>query len=565
MKANRLYTGMMALTLSFAGAAFLTSCSSDEIVDQQGGDGQTLTISVSPSSTVRTRAAAFDVSEDNENTVNHFIVGIFNADGKKLGIEKQTTKDNNKLTVGAPDYKIGNTVLVAVNTPENLFDNVETAEEFKAKTMTIGEALYGNPDHVASNNLADNNYIPMYGEGTLVSAGKSKQYKADVNVYHLVSKISLTSLDVNFTGTYAGATFKPTEIFVSNVPTKVGLGMADQVANYTYTTNDTYVTGEQTTDSPDASSTVTPSDYPYLSTGELKTWAANEANKEATYNTNMPVLYTLPNDQTAEGLNKATFLVIKGKFNYNGKEETCYYPFYMNYNTADGSAADDGEAKKLHPNINYQVSVKITGKGTDSPVKPVNRTSASINVTVHDFTDVEQEYHDVANDHNIYNVSATDVGKVISSTGNIYDNVSDAIAAGETAIAMIAYVGSNTGNSTYNHGLAIALKDAGTNNWNSAGSTATSYNVAVPSTGTSGWFHGSKDQWTTIMGGTSGYGGTLNTEMTACGGTALSGHYWSATETSTDYAWHFDSIGWNDDNSYYSKSVSNHVRSCLAF
>ncbi len=561
MKANRLYTGMMALTLSFAGAAFLTSCSSDEIVDQQGGDGQTLTISVSPSSTVRTRAAASGVSESTENTVNHFIVGIFDADGKKLGIEKQTTKDNNKLTVGAPDYKIGNTVLVAVNTPEDLFDDVTNAADFRAKTMTVAQALYGNPDHVALNNLADNNYIPMYGEGELVSAGKSKQYKADVNVYHLVSKISLTSLDVNFTGTYAGATFKPTEIFMSNVPTKVGLGKADQVANYTYTTNDTYVTGEQTTDSPDASSTVTASDYPYLSTGELKTWAANEANKEATYNTDMPVLYTLPNDQTDEGPNKATFLVIKGKFNYNGKEETCYYPFYMNYNTADGSAPDGGEAKKLHPNINYQVSVKITGKGTDSPVKPVNRTSASINVTVHNFTDVEQEYHDVANDNSISNVTSTDVGKVITSAGKIYDKVTDATAAGETAIAMIAYVGSNTGNSTYNHGLAVALEDAGKNNWSSAGSTATSYSVAVPTTGTSGWFHGTKDQWTTIMGGTSGYGGTLNTEMTACGGTALSGFYFSAPVVNDDNAWGFGPTGWAS----ISKSYDSNVWSCLAF
>lgn len=566
MKAKRLYVGIMALTMIFAGTAFLSSCSSDDVISQSDDD-QTLTIKVSPSNTNGTRAAAQNVTDGTENTVNQFVVGIFDGDGKKLGIEKQTVAGNKQLTVTAAGYKIGNKVLVAVNMPSTRFDDVTSESDFKAKTLTATEALYGNAKHVEANKLADNNYVPMYGEGQLGSAGKAKQYKADVNVYHLVSKISLQSIKVSFTDTYAGATFQPTEIFLANVPTKVGLGDASDVSKYTFATNDTYVSGEQTTDAPDASTMVTASDYPYLSTGDLSTgdskWAASTANQETTYNTNMPTLYSLPNNQTDAGKGKATFLVVKGKFSYNGKnDEVVYYPFYMNYNTSDGSAPDGGTAKALHPNINYQVSITITGKGTNSPVTPVSSKTASVNVTVKDFVDAEQEYHDVANDNSLANVTSTDVGKVITSAGNIFDKVSDATAAGETAIAMIAYVGSNTGNSTYNHGLAIALKDAGTNNWNSAGSTATSYSVAVPSTGTSGWFHGSKDQWTTIMGGTSGYGGTLNTEMTACGGTALSGGYWSATENDARYGWGFYGTGWS---SSFNKSYSDIVRSCLAF
>ncbi|HCJ46701.1 MAG TPA: hypothetical protein DHV83_03970 [Prevotella sp.] len=564
MKAKRLYAGIMALTMTFAGAAFLSSCSSDELISQ-GGDDQTLTVKVSPSNTV-TRAAAHDVQTGTENQVNQFVVGIFDSEGKKLGIEKQTVAKNSQLTVTAAGYKIGNKVLVAVNMPLTLFDDVTDESSFKNKTLSIAQALYGDPNHVAENKLADNNYVPMYGEGQLISAGKAKQYKADVNVYHLVSKISLQSIKVSFTDTYAGATFQPTEIFLANVPMKVGLGDASDVTKYTFASNDTYVSGEQTTDAPDASTTVTPSDYPYLSTGDLSTgeskWAASEANQEKTYNTNMPTLYSLPNDNVDD---KATFLVVKGKFSYNGKnDEVVYYPFYMNYNTSGGSAPDGGTAKELHPNINYQVNITITGKGTNSPVTPVSSKVASVNVSVKDFTDVNQEYHDVANDVILLSdVKAEHVGKVITSDGHIYDKVSDAAAAGETAIAMIAYVGSNTGNSTYNHGLAIALKDAGANNWNSAGSTATSYSVAVPSTGTSGWFHGSKDQWTTIMGGTSGYGGTLNTEMTACGGTALSGDYWSSSEYSSGGGWYFDGTGWDGYNGY--KSNSDDVRSCLAF
>ena len=562
MKAKRLYAGIMALTMTFAGAAFLSSCSSDELISQ-GGDDQTLTVKVSPSNTV-TRAAAHDVQTGTENQVNQFVVGIFDSEGKKLGIEKQTVAKNSQLTVTAAGYKIGNKVLVAVNMPSTLFDNVTDESSFKKQTLSIAQALYGDPNHVAENKLADNQYVPMYGEGTLVSAGKAKQYKADVKVYHLVSKISLQSITVNFSNTYKGATFQPTEIFLANVPTKVGLGDASDVAKYTFASNDTYVSGEQTTDAPDASITVTPSDYPYLSTGDLSTgdskWDASVANEEKVYNANMPTLYSLPNDNVDD---KATFLVVKGKFSYNGKnDETVYYPFYMNYNTTDASAPDGGTPKALHPNINYQVSITITGKGTNSPVTPVSSKVASVNVSVKDFTDVNQEYHDVANDVILLSdVKAEHVGKVITSDGHIYDKVSDATAADETAIAMIAYVGSNTGNSTYNHGLAVALKDAGGSNWSGATSTATSYSVAVPSTGTSGWFHGSKDQWTTIMGGTNGYNGTLNPKMTACGGTSLSGDYWSSSEANSGSGWGFNGTGWRYDG----KSVSDLVRSCLAF
>ena len=562
MKAKRLYAGIMALTMTFAGAAFLSSCSSDELISQ-GGDDQTLTVKVSPSNTV-TRAAAHDVQTGTENQVNQFVVGIFDSEGKKLGIEKQTVAKNSQLTVTAAGYKIGNKVLVAVNMPSTLFDNVTDESSFKKQTLSIAQALYGDPNHVAENKLADNQYVPMYGEGTLVSAGKAKQYKADVKVYHLVSKISLQSITVNFSNTYKGATFQPTEIFLANVPTKVGLGDASDVAKYTFASNDTYVSGEQTTDAPDASITVTPSDYPYLSTGDLSTgdskWDASVANEEKVYNANMPTLYSLPNDNVDD---KATFLVVKGKFSYNGKnDETVYYPFYMNYNTTDASAPDGGTPKALHPNINYQVSITITGKGTNSPVTPVSSKVASVNVSVKDFTDVNQEYHDVANDVILLSdVKAEHVGKVITSDGHIYDKVSDATAADETAIAMIAYVGSNTGNSTYNHGLAVALKDAGGSNWSGATSTATSYSVAVPSTGTSGWFHGSKDQWTTIMGGTNGYNGTLNPKMTACGGTSLSGAYWSSSENNSDLGWYFRGTGWGGSD----KSSSYAVRSCLAF
>ena len=61
--------------------------------------------------------------------------------------------------------------------------------------------------------------------------------------------------------------------------------------------------------------------------------------------------------------------------------------------------------------------------------------------------------------------TAGDLGKVIGSNGYIYDDVAAATAAGTTAVATITYVGSATGESSpYNHGLAMALSNANSDN-----------------------------------------------------------------------------------------------------
>lgn len=60
----------------------------------------------------------------------------------------------------------------------------------------------------------------------------------------------------------------------------------------------------------------------------------------------------------------------------------------------------------------------------------------------------------------IYATSA-DLGKIIGKNGQIYENVEAATTAGTDAVAMIAYVGDQTGElAPYNHGLAIALNDS---------------------------------------------------------------------------------------------------------
>ncbi len=53
-----------------------------------------------------------------------------------------------------------------------------------------------------------------------------------------------------------------------------------------------------------------------------------------------------------------------------------------------------------------------------------------------------------------------DVGKVIGADGKIYANATAATEASTTAVAMITYVGSATGETSFTHGLALAMSDA---------------------------------------------------------------------------------------------------------
>lgn len=56
--------------------------------------------------------------------------------------------------------------------------------------------------------------------------------------------------------------------------------------------------------------------------------------------------------------------------------------------------------------------------------------------------------------------TASDIGKVICSNGHIHTNVPAVSCVGGVASGIISYVGNDTGESGYTHGLAIAIKDA---------------------------------------------------------------------------------------------------------
>ena len=222
-------------------------------------------------------------------------------------------------------------------------------------------------------------------------------------------------------------------------------------------------------------------------------------------------------------------------------------------------------------------------------------------------------------------VTSADLGKVIGANGQLYATASAATAAGTTASAIIAYVGTagsvDASSSTYK-GLAIALTDANSGNtcaWYTANSgtcvsqnstiaTALTYKNGIASTntltsdghthaaataaknfstarpsGTSAWFLPSMGQWNLIVRGlatkksgstvstnlTTGINNTykasnLNSVITDADGTGFqSSGYWSSTEGGTSNAWVMYFSYGNASGNY--KTYGSCVRAVFAF
>ena len=264
--------------------------------------------------------------------------------------------------------------------------------------------------------------------------------------------------------------------------------------------------------------------------------------------------------------------------------------------TTDGSGSATFAVGIEGGRISNQFSLTVGGK-------VVTLTSSSMSFAA-------GKIYNITRNVALANVTASDLGKVIGVDGKIYVNAAAAETAGTTAVAMIAYVGSTTGEAApYNHGLALALSDASSGNkckWKSPSSLvhayqATSasfasesglqYNSYTPDhntdtypafkaamanngtaapTGCSAWFLPTGYQWNQMINACKNVLGTKNScedlrdGFSGIGGTNLQwGNYFSSTEWDEYNAWYYYFYNGKWGGIY--KYNSCYVRSALAF
>ena len=409
-KKFRLYVGFLLMA---SGVCAMTACSGgeDSIANTTGGGSvsktdEVLTLTIN---TGNVSSRATDIKSDptatKENTINRITVGIFDpGTGAVKSIQELKSGDGsagsgtfNVTTSGSNAVAVANIVtsalaqnddvLVAVNAPVGHFSGVTSKSAF-AKDLDLSIALTTTGNSSAATSAETSENIPMYGEGAL-GAPSGSNFTANINVVHLIAKVTLESLTVDFdeNGSYKNATFTPTAFFLINVPEK----LVFQTSPIWTSTNTNWYHGFAT----DTGNHGTYKEYLTTSTivsgQELK---GTKASATATFNDKY-YLYAMPNSSDVDGTR--TKLVIAGQFKADGQTvsnggKDVYYPVSINatYDAAGNATAPNGTIYKVYPNKNYKCSVIIKTLGSDDPWKSIDPQTAQITVTVTDFEDVNQ-------------------------------------------------------------------------------------------------------------------------------------------------------------------------------
>lgn len=382
-----------AFLLLAVGALWLTSCSSEDAVQSGGNTGseRVLLLSISTGQTIGSRAET-DLTDD-EKAIEDMTIGIFDANGNVRTIQS-LTKDgsNTSASAGSGQFVIngtkaeakivttglqaGDKVVVAVNATTN--SAIDNATTFKA-AKSVADFNKGYIDATSALTSASDGTtlsaakLPKYGEVTLVAGSNSSEFKADVKVKNLVSRVTLAGLNADFAtdGPYAGASFTLSDIFLLNVPNDVDFSTNAWTAQAV-----SYIHGS---DVAGTGYTVATDKKAFL------------VKSPATVN---DYLYTLPNEYTGANRQK-TILVLKGKFKKAGEGtgKDVYYPLALNAaydDTGKATAVDGSTPFVTYPGRNYKCNVTIKTIGSDSPWQEAGPLTATVDVEVEKWTDVDQ-------------------------------------------------------------------------------------------------------------------------------------------------------------------------------
>ena len=406
MKAlTKISIGFLALA---AAALWFTSCSSEDVASGTNqGKKSLLTLSINTGNVNNTRANDWIGSAPtDEDKIQSMTVGIFDGDNVKTIVELtagsgEGTKldpDGKKATIVTSSLKGTETVLVAVNAPAKTFQGVLTTSAFKDKTVEADVALCGG----TVGDKQDVSKTPMFGYATLSKKDESStsEFTATVNVYHMLSKVHLQALNVQFNanGAFKDASFTPTDIFMVNVPNDVKFNVTSNTDENAWTKTSTFLHGWSNDDYSDANSLATGMGTykKYLTTGDLTSSGASPIVLKGTSGSfgKEVYFYTLPNGKT--DLDNRTKLVIAGTFKNNTSDTgtKVYYPVPINAkfdNSGNVTAAGDGTTVyAVYPNRVYNCTVNIKAKGAATPNESLEPQTASVTVTVEPYSSADQ-------------------------------------------------------------------------------------------------------------------------------------------------------------------------------
>ena len=367
------------LSLAVAAAMF-AGCSNDETLSRAGSAGSTegaLRLNITTTQVGSTRAAtditgdaATTDKTDSEKKVQTLFCGIFDNDNlvekcSLTGINQSavsySTTVGHEYTEGGSgtagkSIAAGQTAVVALNLPTAklaAYEAFTSKATLLASQLSIQEALTPN---VSGTLQAD--WLPMFGTGTIAD---NDGFEASVTVKHLVAKVTLASLSVDFTGTgHTAASFTPEQVFLINVPGKLDMQFAAD-GTYQYAAEDLSALYQGEADSWTGNAAADKRQYldflgsPAMTAQELKSGSETYLTRYS--------LYTMPNKQTTTD---NTRLVIKGSYKADATATatTCYYAVNLGTTTSHAVA----------PNSHHIVTVVIKGQGAEDAYSDIPST-----------------------------------------------------------------------------------------------------------------------------------------------------------------------------------------------
>lgn len=480
---NRRINNIKHLTAALLLSAGLVACVYDANNDPGHGQQGGLTLNIKSGYVGQTTRTATDNTSGgtttsataNEQQIQNITFGVFHS-GALVGAVKQITPADpaaattqqytQSFAAGEATYSDGDSILVAINmptTPYAALAAATTKDGFDQVTLSIDDALtYG------TGTTMDAAKLPMMGKSTVTHDGSvNGQYNATVNEYHLVAKVTLASLSVDFTGDDAHdghAAFTPTQVFLYSVPDQLDLRVnADGTYQYKAAVS-TYYQGETTNAT---------NQKDYLGTSAL---SGTTLDDNDTYGTTY-TFYTMPNKAGRATLTDAnrTRLIIKGKYTEDADRDAAGHDAY--YAVSLGTTTDHS----VEANYHYIVTAKIKGDGAstvDGAIPNINNLTTTVRAA-----DWKEQATTVTVDNAGYDYKSTApdytgiaVGNIIYADGywnTAYD--ADFATAHGNPIAIVFATTTSTYDQAlgYTHGYAMALKryNSGNNvaNWCVAG------------------------------------------------------------------------------------------------
>ena len=513
MKKNLLRLSVWAATLLMAST--LTSCVTEsdeapETIVKNGG--LTINITSGDFGTPITRAAVNNQTDpgtatENTITVAQTVIAIFDGSGNVIDVEVPSLVDGkltlSKTETGTDWLSTASEVYVAANLPSSLVTTLTAITTTKAAFVTA--MSLGITDALNTNSLAGN-VIPMFGAGTVSNSGYN--YTANIDVEHMLTKITLNSLGVDFSQSATpNASFQPEQVFIINVPDNIGINASGAItqaapskwyygevagatndgannntgANHslpaystTYTTGygDQFNTADYLGTAALADQTVMSAENPVW----LKVATAGSQARQQYY------FYTMPNTTATSDAVKQTKLVIRGAFKENSSAAATevYYAVPLNNSGLTATSLD--------PNKNYTIDVIIKQKGaTDAFAALPNDITSTLSVTynVTDFSSTPTTVS-IGNGAQTATTGIDNTAKVgdyfytDGTWSSTYDNTKTL-----AGLVFSTNVSATDRAAGYTHGYVMALTDAGYD-YNSGSPTTTKYkyrNYTAPTSG----------------------------------------------------------------------------------